>query len=27
VYETRFLAQRMKALILEYRKDRGIKEE
>jgi succinyl-CoA synthetase beta subunit len=27
VYETEFLAKRMKALILEYRKDRGIKEE
>lgn len=27
VYETDFLAKRMKALILEYRKDRGIKEE
>lgn len=27
VYETQFLAKRMKALILEYRKDRGIKEE
>jgi succinyl-CoA synthetase beta subunit len=27
VYETEFLAKRMKALILEYRKERGIKEE
>ncbi len=27
VYETEFLAKRVKALILEYRKDRGIKEE
>ncbi len=27
VYETDFLAKRMKALILEYRKERGIKEE
>jgi len=27
VYETQFLAERMKALILEYRKERGIKEE
>jgi len=27
VYETEFLAKRMKALILEYRKDRGIREE
>jgi len=27
VYETQFLAQRMRALINEYRKDRGIKEE
>ena len=27
VYETEFLAKRMKALIVEYRKDRGIKEE
>ncbi len=27
VYETEFLAKRMKALILEYRKDRGVKEE
>jgi hypothetical protein len=24
VYETEFLAKRMKALILEYRKDRGV---
>ncbi len=27
VYETEFLAKRMKALILEYRKERGVKEE
>jgi succinyl-CoA synthetase beta subunit len=27
VYETQFLAERMKALILEYRKERGITEE
>jgi len=27
VYETEFLAKRVKALIMEYRKDRGIKEE
>jgi succinyl-CoA synthetase beta subunit len=27
VYETQFLAERMKALILEYRKERGVKEE
>jgi succinyl-CoA synthetase beta subunit len=27
VYQTEFLAKRMKALIMEYRKDRGIKEE
>ena len=26
VYETEFLAERMKALIMEYRKDRGVKE-
>jgi succinyl-CoA synthetase beta subunit len=27
VYETQFLAQRMKTLIEEYRKERGVKEE
>ena len=27
VYETQFLAERMKALILEYRKERGITDE